>query len=186
MSKERIEAQTRAWVNEVVIDLDLCPFAAPSLERDALRVVVTEACSAETIADALIAELGALQEPEAEGVESCLLVVPDGLEDFLAFNAFLEVADRILEDLDLVGVFQLASFHPDYRFADAPDDDPAHYTNRAPWPTLHLLWESAVGRAVATHPDPSGIPARNVERLRIMGSKALAERLEAIGSSDAD
>lgn len=135
--RERVEAQTRAWVDEVVVGLDLCPFATPSLARDALLVDITSAREAEAIAHDLIAALRRLQEPETAEVETLLFVIPDGLSDFLEFNVFLEVSEHVVADLGLEGVFQIASFHPDYCFADTPTDDAAQFTNRSPYPMLH-------------------------------------------------
>ena len=177
-----VETRTRAWLEQVVVALDLCPFAAASMAREALGIEVSSAADPEAVARVMIETLTRLEEPEAGKIESCLLVFPEALDDFVAFNAFLEVAERIVEDMGLAGVFQIASFHPSYRFADAPEDDAAHFTNRSPYPMLHLLRESAVERAVASHPDPEGIPARNIERLRALGSAAMSTRLREIRS----
>ncbi len=177
---ELVEARTRAWVDEIVVGLDLCPFAAPSLEHDALLIEITSARDPEAIAHDLIAALQRLQAPETQDIETLLFVVCNGLSDFLEFNAFLEVSERLIDDLGLEGVFQIASFHPDYCFAETPPDDAANFTNRSPYPMLHLLREDAIARAIAQHPDPEGIPARNVAKLRDIGNDAMAKKLSVL------
>lgn len=182
----RVEAQTRAWIDAFVVELELCPFAAASLERGGLAVEVAAGRDPEAVAHAWIDLLQRLQEPAATHLESCLLVVPEGLDDFTAFNAFLAIAEGLLEDLGLCGVFQLASFHPDYRFAQVPADDPANFSNRSPYPMLHVLRESAVEHAVASHPDAEGIPGRNVARLRELGRRELEARRSALLQGEHD
>lgn len=174
MDASAVEAATRAWIEDVVVGLDLCPFAAPSIARGGLRIEVSASTQPEAIARDVVASLSTLQDASGESIESSLLVLPEGLEDFDDYHAFLEVAQRLLEDMQLGETFQIASFHPAYRFADAPEDDPANHSNRSPYPMLHFLREAAVSRALANHPDPEGIPARNVERLRALGAEALA------------
>jgi len=174
---QRVESETRAWIEQVVVGFDLCPFAQPSLARGGLRIVISDARDPEALAEALIDELVSLQRPQAETIESSLLVHPEALGDFARYNAFLPVCQRVLVDLALVGTFQLASFHPDYRFAATPDDDAADdaadYSNRSPWPMLHILRETAVERAIQTHSDPRQIPRRNAARLRRLGSERM-------------
>ena len=122
---------------------------------------------------ALLAELGAelmrLRDTPAADVDTTLIVHPHVLADFLDYNDFLETADALVGELDLEGVLQVASFHPQYPFADSDPDDIANATNRSPWPTLHLLREDSVSRAVEAFPDPDGIIERNIETLRKLG-----------------
>lgn len=186
VDSERVVACTRRWVDQVVVGLDLCPFAESSIARGGLRIEVCKAQEPEALALGLIEELRFLQSSEGEPYESSLLVHPLVLGDFDAFNAFLEVCDRALADLGLVGVFQIASFHPDYCFEDAPAGDPAHFSNRSPYPMLHLLREEAVARAVLSHPDPQGIPQRNVKRLREVGEAQLEALLADCRALDSD
>jgi hypothetical protein len=110
-------------------------------------------------------------------VETTLLVLTEGLEDFDDYLDLLEIAEALLADRGYEGTFQLASFHPDYVFADAEPDDPANFTNRSPYPMWHLLREAGLERALEHHPDPEGIPARNVEAMRELGHEALSEAL---------
>ena len=164
-----MRARTRLWIERLVLGLDLCPFAAEPFRAGRVRMVVSDARTPASLADALAEELTLLDRTATEVIETTLLVHPLALLDFEAYNDFLDVGDLLLEKLDLVGRIQIASFHPDYRFADAPADDVANATNQSPYPMLHLLRESSVARAVARHPDTSAIPARNAERLRALG-----------------
>ena len=173
----RIAAEVRCWLEDVVVGLGLCPFAAAPLEEDRVRIFVSTATSPQDLAADLVSELTRLDCEPAQTLETTLLVHPGVLQDFDDYNAFLDVADRILEHCGLVGTLQIASFHPRYRFAGAATDDVANATNRAPHPLLHLLREASVTRAIETHPDPRGIPARNRERLRELGSAEVTRRL---------
>ncbi|MFL6234157.1 MAG: DUF1415 domain-containing protein [Thermoanaerobaculia bacterium] len=169
MSPEEIVTATRHWLEKAVIGLNLCPFAKPVYAREQIRYVVSEAETPEALLADLIAELQALAAAEPEEVETTLLIHPRVLSDFLDYNDFLGVAEEAVADLGLEGVLQVASFHPDYQFADTEPDDITNYTNRSPYPTLHLLREASVERAVATVQDASEIYERNMETLRRLG-----------------
>lgn len=174
--------ETRRWVERFVVGLELCPFAREPLVADRVRFVASESSTVEDLADDLHRELARLDREPAARLETTLLVHPHVLLDFEDFNRFLDVGDLLLEKLDLVGSIQIASFHPDYRFAGAAPDDPANATNRSPYPMLHLLREESVERAVRSHPDPAGIPDRNARKLRELGW----EQLAALAGTDAD
>jgi hypothetical protein len=169
------------WLERAVLGLDLCPFARAPWEGGRVRIVVSEAATVEALVKALEQELRHLVAADPAGLETTLLVHPDLLRDFLDFNDFLDVADALLETLEMDGVIQVASFHPDYRFADAPEDDPANCTNRSPFPTLHLLREASVARAVAGLDDPDAIYRRNIETLRTIGEAGWRARIEGEG-----
>jgi hypothetical protein len=169
MSPEEIVAATRQWIEKAVIGLNLCPFAKPVYAREQIRYVISQAeTPGELLAD-LIDELQTLAAAEPEEIETTLLIHPGVLNDFLDYNDFLGVAEKTVADLGLEGILQVASFHPDYQFADTEPDDITNYTNRSPYPTLHLLREASVERAVAAVPDPSEIYERNMETLRRLG-----------------
>lgn len=171
---------TQRWIERVVIQHQLCPFAQQVVERGQVRYRVSDARDEQQLWAELVEELDTLSQSPAEDIETTLLIHPQALGDFDAYLDFLAMTEALLEDMDLVGEIQLASFHPDYQFSDADYDDPANYTNRAPYPTLHLLREASVAAVVAAHPDPEGIPARNVALLRSLGLDAVqAEREEA-------
>lgn len=161
------EQQMRAWIARMVIGQNLCPFAQRVMRAERVRFVTTAAARLPTLLPVLIDEMQALAAPDPP-FETTLILAP-GWPDFDAYLDALAMADGLIVELDLEGVLQVASFHPAYRFADAPADDVAHYTNRAPVPAFHLLREADVAIAVAAHPDPEGIAAANVERLRALG-----------------
>jgi hypothetical protein len=163
-------ALTRRWLERAVIGLNLCPFAKAVVAKQQVRFVLSDA----TTPEALLAELGEellrLRDTPAEQVDTTLLIHPQVLNDFLDYNDFLDDADALLEELALDGVLQVASFHPDYQFAGSAPDDVENFTNRAPYPILHLLREDSVARAVSAFPDPDAIVERNIETLRTIGA----------------
>jgi uncharacterized protein len=166
---DRIVARTRTWLERAVIGLNLCPFAKAVHLRDQIRYVVSTARTTDELLDDLERELKLLSEESPEKIETTLLVHPFVLNDFLDYNDFLDVAERTVDALGLEGVLQVASFHPDYQFAGTAADDVTNFTNRSPYPTLHLLREDSVEAAVAAYPDPSEIYRKNIETLRRLG-----------------
>ena len=160
---------TQAWVEKAVIGLGLCPFAGPVQRAGGIRYVVSEARTTDALVAELTRELHALRDVSQAECETTLLIVPWILGDFLAYNEFLDVADATVDSLDLDGEIQIASFHPNYQFADAGIDDIENYTNRSPYPILHLLRESSVSLAVDSLPDPADIYRRNIVTLRRLG-----------------
>ncbi|MEM7765329.1 MAG: DUF1415 domain-containing protein [Pseudomonadota bacterium] len=175
MTSKTVETIVRQWLEDVVIGLGFCPFAKPVVAAGKLKIIVSEADDPDT----LIADLdNALASLTDDGPDTIIVAVANLLQDFADYNDFLDVADALIEARALVGVIQIASFHPDYRFANEPADAVSHYTNRAPYPLLHLLRESDVEQAIAQHPDADGIPARNIARLESLSSEDL-ERLFA-------
>lgn len=163
---------TRLWLERAVIGLNLCPFAKAVHVKEQIRWVASGATDTEGLRADLVRELEFLRDADPALIDTTLLVHPRVLHDFLDFNDFLAVADRALVQLDLDGVIQIASFHPGYRFADSDgdgDDDIANFSNRAPFPTLHLLRESSIDAAVAAFPDAADIYERNIETLRRLG-----------------
>lgn len=160
---------TERWLLKAVIGLNLCPFAKAAWVKQRVRIVVSAARTEAELVDDLIRELEDLHAADAEVLETTLLVHPDVLTDFLDYNDFLDAADATVEALGLEGEIQVASFHPQYQFADAEPDAVENATNRAPYPTLHLLRETSITRAVETYPDIDDIPVRNVETLRQLG-----------------
>jgi hypothetical protein len=166
---ERIIAQTRSWLERAVIGLNLCPFAKAVHVKQQIRYVVSDATDEEGLLADLLFELQALADSDPEQIETTLLIHPYVLNDFLDYNDFLEVADAAVSELDLDGELQVASFHPDYQFADSHPSDIENFSNRAPYPTLHLLREESVAKAVAAFPDAAQIFDRNIETLRQLG-----------------
>ncbi len=162
-------ADTRRWIERAVIGLNLCPFAKAVYVKEQVRLVLSDASTPEALLEELAEELVLLRDTPAEQIDTTLIVHPDVLTDFLDYNDFLDNADAAVEALDLQGILQVASFHPDYQFAGAAPDDVGNCTNRSPYPTLHLLREDSVERAVAAFPDPDVIVDRNLETLQKLG-----------------
>ena len=162
-------AETRAWVRRAVIGLNLCPFARAVDAKDQIRYVFSDAADAETLLATLVVELQRLADTDPEVVDTTMVIHPRVFGDFEDFNGFLELADAAVEDLDLDGVLQVASFHPRFQFADTEPDDITNATNRSPYPTLHLLREESVDRAVAAFPEAEAIFERNMATLEKLG-----------------
>jgi hypothetical protein len=172
-----IIAATRRWLQVVVIGLNLCPFAGGVASADRIRYRVSEARSAMDLRTDLIDELGVLAAADPARIETTLLIHPWALQDFLDFNDFLAEADVIVHELGLAGELQVASFHPRYQFAGTGVNDVENCTNRSPYPTLHLLREASIERAVATLREPSSIYERNIDTMRRLGDAGW-ERLQ--------
>ena len=168
-SHAAVLAATRAWLERAVIGLNLCPFAKAVLAKGQVHFAVTAAASADQVLQELAKELDALVARDAEERETTLLVVPHGLREFLEFNAVAARGERLIRKKGYEGVLQLASFHPDYCFADLDVGDMANFSNRSPYPTLHLLREASVERAVHAFPDPESIYGANIGTLRDLG-----------------
>ena len=164
-----IISATQQWLERAVIGLNLCPFAKSVHVKGQIHYAVSIAQTWEQLVQDLRNELIALQNLSESERDTTLLMVPDMLEEFLEFNDFLDQADRTLEEIDLKGVIQIASFHPRFQFADAAQDAISNYTNRTPFPTLHLLREDSIDRAVEAFPQPELIFEKNMEVLEALG-----------------
>jgi hypothetical protein len=160
---------TVRWLEGAVIGLNLCPFAKGVHVKGQIHYVVSTATDAEGVAEDLHRELEALAEANPEARDTTLLVLPRALHDFLDFNDFLEVADAMVEELDLGGILQVASFHPQFQFDGTDVDDVTNCTNRSPYPTLHLLREDSIDKAVEIFPEAETIYERNMETLEKIG-----------------
>jgi len=167
-------AETRAWVRRAVIGLNLCPFARAVDAKDQIRYVFSDATDPETLLATLVVELQRLADTDPDVVDTTMVIHPRVFADFEDFNDFLELADAAVEDLDLDGVLQVASFHPHFQFADTEPDDITNATNRSPYPTLHLLREESVDRAVAAFPEAEAIFERNMATLEKLGPQGWA------------
>lgn len=163
---DTVIADTVRWMERAVIGLNLCPFAKAVHSKGQIHYVVSEATDARDLLQALHQELEALAEANPEKRDTTLLIAPQCLEDFLDFNDFLELADNLIDALDLGGILQVASFHPRFQFADTEPGDITNATNRAPYPTLHLLREESIDRAVEAFPEAETIYERNMQVLQ--------------------
>ncbi|AEG02250.1 DUF1415 domain-containing protein [Methylomonas methanica] len=177
ISDQHVIAATQNWLNRFIIAFNICPFARREQQRNTIRYRVSHADRTEAALETLIEECRFLDEnPETE---TTLLILPNGFKDFDDYLDMLDIAERLLQAQHYEGIYQLASFHSDYRFEMASEldqDDPANYTNRSPYPMLHIIRESSIERAVATYPDPENIPARNIKLTRELG----LEKLQAL------
>ena len=176
--------RTRAWVEQAVIGLNLCPFAPAVQARNQIRYVVSNAVDADGLLAALAEELDLLAATDPASLETTLLIHPMAMTDFLDYNDFLEAADAAVEALGYSGLLQVASFHPMYQFAGTTPDDVTNATNRSPFPTLHLLRESSIERAVQAFGDTDQIFRSNVRTLQALGKPGWDEiqaRIEAAG-----
>jgi hypothetical protein len=176
MKSEAIAYVVRRWVEELVVGLNLCPFAGHELLRNRVRFFVTEAATEEQLLAALETELTLLNDDAS--VETTLLIHPDVLQDFLDYNQFLDAAERLLVHLELEGVYQVASFHPYYQFAGTAVDDAENFTNRSPYPLLHILREESLALRIAAFPDVEQIPVRNIEQMKRLGREKLQSILQ--------
>ena len=165
----QIETDVRRWLERAVIGLNLCPFAKAVYVKDQVRIVISDASTERALLEELGEELALLRDTPADEIDTTLLVHPQVLGDFLDYNDFLGDADALVEAMDLDGVLQVASFHPQYQFAGSEPDDADNLTNRAPYPILHLLREASIDRAVAAYPDPDAIIERNIATVRELG-----------------
>lgn len=173
---EEIIHAVRQWVETFVVGMNLCPFAKRELVKNRVRFVTTAATTAEQLLQVLQTELELLSADPS--VETTLLIHPAVLQDFYDFNDFLGCADILLLDMELEGIYQVASFHPDYQFGGTRSGDAENYTNRAPYPVLHLLREESLERVIADYPDVDDIPERNIELMNSLGQDKLQALLK--------
>ncbi len=171
LSDDTVLADTRRWIEKAVIGLNLCPFARALYVKNQVRIVVSRARHLDAFLDELDRELDLLVNTPADQIDTTLLVHPTLFPDFEVFNDFMNVVDDVVAEHDLEGVIQVANFHPDVRFEGEPEGDMSHFTNRAPYPTLHLLREDSVEHAVASDAgDAEKIVERNIATLRELGA----------------
>jgi len=177
VNQSDIISATRNWVDTVVVGLNFCPFAKRELAKGSVRFTVCEATNEEFLLQYLQQELQRLDnEPD---LETTLLIHPYALGDFMRYNEFLEQANGLLAVLEREGVYQVASFHPHYQFAGTGPDDAENYTNRSPYPMLHLLREASLEVAIDHYPNVDDIPDRNIEltqKLGVQNMRALLAR----------
>ena len=178
----KIIASVRQWVESFVVDMNLCPFTKRELAKNRIRFSVTEANTEEQLLTVLESELELLNSDAS--IETTLLVHAQVLRDFYDYNEFLNYADKLLVQMSLDGVFQFASFHPNYQFAGTDSEDAENYTNRSPYPMLHILREATLERAIADYPDVAQIPVQNLELMESIGREKLRELREACFNRD--
>ena len=169
VNHDEVIATMRLWLEKAVIGLNLCPFAKGVYVKNQVRFVVSEARHLDGFLEDLDRELDLLAAADPAQIDTTLLIHPTLMPDFLEFNDFTVLAEAAVEEHGLEGILQVASFHPAFQFADTEPDDIGNYTNRAPFPTLHLIREESLSRAVAAYPDAEAIYGRNIETLKKLG-----------------
>lgn len=165
---QQIIDDTQQWLDNVVIGLNLCPFAAKPRNEKRVRIAISHATNEDVLLSDLQAELEHLADTPVEELETTLLVIADMLENFEDYNDFLDAVDLWVEQFCWEGELQVASFHPQYQFADTEPDDPGNLTNRSPWPMLHIIREASLEQVLEHYPDVEGIPARNIKRMEAL------------------
>ena len=172
----------RSWIERVVVGLNLCPFATPLVSSNSIRIVVCRSHAVEDIAKFVVTELDLFSRSSELDISTSFLVFPDSLGDFADYLAFLNDLDTLLEEMGLRGQIQLASFHPDYLFDGEPIDSLSHFTNRSPYPLIHMLREDMVTRALEAYPSSELIPERNIQTLESLGARGIEKLFRTIDS----
>ncbi|WED28473.1 DUF1415 domain-containing protein [Vibrio sp. DW001] len=171
MNDNQIITQTQHWLEEVVIGLNLCPFAAKPNRNKQIKIEVSHAETEEKLLEDILAQLMTLDSTTAEQLETTLVVIPDMLQDFYDYNLFLDWVDALIKQQNWEGIFQVATFHPDYCFGGAHPDDDENLTNRSPFPVLHLIREQSMERVLKHYPDPESIPENNIQRVESLSDE---------------
>lgn len=171
VSRQEIVAAVQQWLTDVVVGLNLCPFARRPMRAGQIRFAVSGAPDDQTLMAELLAEMQRLDRTPAGELETTLLIVPDHLRDFADFNQFLDLAEWLIERHGYSGIYQLATFHPHYQFAGTGTADAENLTNRAPYPILHLIREASIERVLENYPDPESIPENNIRRVESLGEE---------------
>ncbi|HEC74223.1 MAG TPA: DUF1415 domain-containing protein [Methylophaga aminisulfidivorans] len=173
-----IVKSVQKWVNTFVMEMNLCPFAKHEMLNNRVRFVTTKAITEEQLLETLKDELELLNNDSS--VETSLLIHPNVLQDFYDYNEFLSYADELLLEMGLEGIYQIASFHPHYQFGGTNPDDAENYTNRSPYPLLHLIREASLERAIEEYPDVDQVPIRNVALMNSLGQNKLQALFESL------
>lgn len=176
---------TQCWIEQLVVGENLCPFAARPMASGKVRLQVSAASTQEEVYQDLLKELLLYIETAEDQLPTGLLITPQALADFADYNDFLDLVDQALSDTGAEGLIQVAGFHPDWVFADAPEDDPANYSNRSPFPMFHFIREDMLESVLQNVPNPEQIPERNIAHLRQMGSPQLVALLQRCQQGDA-
>jgi uncharacterized protein len=171
---------TKKWVEEFVLGLNLCPFARHPYRSGKVRFVVFEGDDTEHLTETMVREIAYLDKTPASVCETTIVIIRDMLQDFEEYLDYLEVAEFVLEQLDMEGVFQVASFHPDYQFDGTLPNDAENFTNRSPYPMLHILREDSVERAIEAFPEVGDIPAQNIKTMNELGTDKIKRMLHEL------
>lgn len=168
MSIQKIEQDVQQWLEDVVIGLNLCPFAAKPNRNKQIKIFVSEATTEEVLLEDVLQELMNLDSKTAEELETTLVAIPNMLKDFMDYNFFLDWVDALIKQQEWEGIFQIATFHPDYCFGGAEPEDDENLTNRSPYPVLHLIREESMEKVLKHYPNPEAIPDTNIARVEAL------------------
>ncbi len=166
-----ITEQVEQWLNDVVIGLNLCPFAAKPQRNKQIKIFVSEASQEEALLEDILLQLIELSSTEPEKLETTLVVVPNMLQDFWDYNFFIDWVEGLIKQQDWEGIFQVATFHPDYCFGGAEPEDDENLTNRSPYPVFHLIREESMEKVLKHYPDPESIPDTNIARVSALSEE---------------
>ncbi|AYO20079.1 DUF1415 family protein [Vibrio owensii] len=166
-----ITEQVDQWLNDVVIGLNLCPFAAKPQRNKQIKIFVSEASQEEALLEDILLQLIELSNTEPERLETTLVVVPNMLQDFWDYNFFIDWVEGLIKQQDWEGIFQVATFHPDYCFGGAEPEDDENLTNRSPYPVFHLIREESMEKVLKHYPDPESIPDTNIARVSALSEE---------------
>ena len=175
-----VEQHVRAWLDNIVVGLNLCPFARPVVASAGMRINICESDQLRPVAETFMAELKLIAQSPESDIATSLLVLPNAFTDFEEYLSFVENAEDLIEEMDLAGIIQLASFHPDYLFAGEPPESVGHFTNRSPYPLIHFLRETMMDRALEDFPNPEAIPQRNIQTLQAIGRSGIEKRWHSL------
>ncbi|WP_159739201.1 DUF1415 domain-containing protein [Vibrio atypicus] len=164
-STKEIAQQVNQWLNDVVIGLNLCPFAAKPQRNKQIKIFVSEATQEESLLEDILSQFLELESSTPEELETTLVVVPNMLEDFFDYNLFIDWVEALIKQQDWEGIFQLATFHPDYCFGGTDPEDDENLTNRSPYPVFHLIREESMEKVLKHYPNPEAIPDTNIARV---------------------
>ncbi|UJF17568.1 DUF1415 domain-containing protein [Vibrio sp. SS-MA-C1-2] len=173
--QQQVIDQTVKWVKDVIIKYNICPFARREIERGSIRCITVDESKIDKVLEQLIIECEFLDENSE--IETSLVVIPRGFEGFYPYLDLVDIANELLIEQGYEGVYQIATFHPDYCFDDEPYDEPSNYTNRSPYPTLHLIRESSLEEALEEYDEPESIPERNIQFCQRKGGEFFAQLL---------
>jgi len=168
MSIQKIEQDVQQWLEDVVIGLNLCPFAAKPHRNKQIKIFVSEATTEEVLLEDILQELMNLDSKTAEELETTLVAIPNMLQDFMDYNFFLDWVDALIKQQEWEGIYQIATFHPDYCFGGAEPEDDENLTNRSPYPVLHLIREESMEKVLKHYPNPEAIPDTNIARVEAL------------------
>jgi len=177
LKKQPAITSVKHWLETFVIENDLCPFAGREFFSDRVRFSYTDASNELQLLEVLADEIKLLHQNLT--IETTLLIHPLVLKDFNDYNQFLDQAEQLVEELELLGIYQIAGFHPNYQFRGSQPADAENYTNRSPYPLLHLLREQSVEQAIISHPDISAVPANNIALMNQMGTATLSKTMQS-------